>query len=166
MVTDASAVSGTHDVTIAGVDFLFVVSKTYPDIGVAFMTATGTPPAGGPTATPFKIADAGSLQLGQTLLGLYGEKQDRVGMTILSSASKLATLKSGDKSITVRTIDTGLDVPTPGAPLVTVFGDLAGISTDVSRISAKGSYVAMSDIMNAIAAGQVKGDATTTVAVQ
>jgi hypothetical protein len=104
--------------------------------------------------------------LGQTLLGLYGEKQDRVGMTILSSASKLATLKSGDKSITVRTIDTGLDVPTPGAPLVTVFGDLAGISTDVSRISAKGSYVAMSDIMNAIAAGQVKGDATTTVAVQ
>jgi hypothetical protein len=157
LVTDASAVEDVRAVTLGGTDFLYQVSRTLPDVGIALMVATGT----SPSITALKTADAGSLKLGQTVIGLYGIAEDRIGMTTIAGESKLASVKAGDTSVPVRTIDTGFSTPTPGTPLVTVFGDLVGISTSVSRASDKGAYVAMSDLAAALM-GQVKGDATST----
>lgn len=155
LVTDLMAVSGTHAVTLNNSDYWFEVSNSLPDLGIAFMTATGTVP----TVGGFKVSGTGSLKLGQTVIGLYGTVTNRIGVTTVAGSDTLATLSKGDESVRVRSIATGLGVVTPGTPLITVFGDLIGVSTSVSRASDRGSFVAMSDL---IAAGQVKGAATST----
>lgn len=159
LVTDSSAVSGTHAVTFDGDMFLYEVSNTMSEIGIAYLTATGT----APTRSAFKIADAGSLRLGQTVIGLFGEKEDRIGMTTVSGLAALATVKVGESSISVRAVATTLGAPMPGTPLITIFGDLVGISTSVSRASDRDSFVAMSDIAGSFT-GKVRGEATSTPA--
>lgn len=157
IVTDASMVSGEHAVELGGNEYRFIVSSKVPEAGIAFMTATGTPPS----VPAFKSVDAGSIKLGQTLIGLYGARSERVAMSILSGQSELVKLGKGDEASTVRALTTTVDTAlTPGTPLITIFGELAGVSTAVSRTDARGSFVAYSDITAFLAkAEQMKSEA-------
>lgn len=144
LVTDLSQVSGEHAVDIGSDTFRFVVSAKVPEAGIALMTATGT----APTVSAFKVIDAGSIKLGQTLIGLYGARSDRVAMNILSGVGELVKVGKGDSTTSVRaltttTIDSTL---TAGSPVITIFGELAGISTAVSRTDSRGAFVAYADI--------------------
>ncbi|MEK7613773.1 MAG: hypothetical protein AAB439_02800 [Patescibacteria group bacterium] len=158
LVTDASMVSGEHAVVIGGDTFRFVVSAKIPEAGIALLTATGTVPS----VSSFKSVDAGSIKLGQTLIGLYGARSDRVAMSTLSGVGELVKVGKGDAASSVRALATTVDATlTPGTPLITIFGELAGISTNVSRSDSRGSFVAYSDIASYLSK-PVAPTATTT----
>lgn len=143
LVTDLSQVSGEHAVDIGSDTFRFVVSAKVPEAGIALMTATGT----APTVSAFKVIDAGSIKLGQTLIGLYGARSDRVAMNILSGVGELVKVGKGDSTTSVRALTTTIDSTlTAGSPVITIFGELAGISTAVSRTDSRGAFVAYADI--------------------
>ncbi len=143
IVTDLSQVSGEHAVDLGPDTFRFVVSAKVPEAGIALMTATGT----APSVAPFKVIDAGSIKLGQTLIGLYGARSDRVAMNILSGVGELVKAGKGDATTSVRGLTTTIDSTlTAGAPVITIFGELAGISTLVSRTDSRGTFVAYADI--------------------
>lgn len=143
LVTDLSQVSGEHAVDIGSDTFRFVVSAKVPEAGIALMTATGT----APTVSAFKVIDAGSIKLGQTLIGLYGARSDRVAMNILSGVGELVKVGKGDSATSVRALTTTIDSTlTAGSPVITIFGELAGISTAVSRTDSRGAFVAYADI--------------------
>lgn len=143
IVTDLSQVSGEHAVDLGPDTFRFVVSAKVPEAGIALMTATGT----APSVAPFKVIDAGSIKLGQTLIGLYGARSDRVAMNILSGVGELVKAGKGDAVTSVRGLTTTIDSTlTAGAPVITIFGELAGISTAVSRTDSRGTFVAYADI--------------------
>lgn len=148
LVTDLSQVSGEHAVDIGTDTFRFVVSAKVPETGIALMTATGT----APTVSAFKVIDAGSIKLGQTLIGLYGARSDRVAMNILSGVGELVKVGKGDSATSVRALTTTIDLTlTPGSPVITIFGELAGISTVVSRTDSRGAFVAYADIASYLA---------------
>ncbi len=143
IVTDLSQVAGEHAVSIGNDDFRFVVTTKIPDAGIAFMAATGT----SPTVTPFKTVTSDSLKLGQTVIGLFGARSDRVGLSQLAGFSELAALGKGSDAVSIHALTTPLDATlTPGTPLITIFGELAGVSTAVSRAESRGAFVAYGDI--------------------
>lgn len=159
LVTDFSMVSDEHAVALGDGTFIFKVSAKIPEAGIAIMTATGTVP----TVSAFKSVDAGSLKLGQTLIGLYGARSNRVSMSILSGTGELAVIGKGDTASSVRSLTTTIDAAvTPGAPLITVFGELVGISTFASRTDTKGGFVAYSDVANILAKASEASTASST----
>lgn len=148
IATDLSVVTGEHAVDFGPETFRFVVSAKIPEAGIALMTATGS----APTIGAFKSVDASSIKLGQTLIGLYGARSDRVATSILSGVSELVKIGKGDQASSVRALTTTVDTTlTPGTPLITIFGELAGISTSVSRTDGRGTFVAYSDIASHLA---------------
>lgn len=148
IVTDASVVSGEHAVVVGGDTFRYVVSTKIPEAGIALMTATGT----APSVAPFKSVDAGSIKLGQTLIGLYGARSNRVATSILSGVGELLTIGKGEGASAIRGLTTTADETlTPGTPIITIFGELAGISTSVSRADGKDTFIAYSDIATHLA---------------
>lgn len=158
VITDSAMVSAEHTVVIGDSVFLFKVSAKIPEVGIAIMTATGT----SPSVAAFRSVDAGSLKLGQTLIGLYGARSDRVSISVLSGTGDLATLGAESAALTVRSLETSIDATlTPGTPLITIFGELVGISTAVSRADGQGGFVAYSDVA-AILAKAAEASATTT----
>lgn len=158
IVTDRTFVSDEHAVVVADGTYRFTVSATVPEAGIAILTATGTAPSAG----AFKSVDAGSLKLGQTVIGIYGARSDRVAMSVLAGTGTLAKVGTGEDVASVRGLDTTIDATlTPGAPLVTIFGELVGVSTPVSRADGKGSFIAYSDIA-AILSKSAEESATTT----
>lgn len=149
IVTDLSMVSKEHAVSIGDEFFLFSVSVKIPELGIAFMSATGTTP----TADAFKGVDVGSLKLGHTTLALFGARSNRVSTGIVSAVSSVADVKVGEEKVQVRLIETTLaDTLTPGTPLLTIFGDLAGISTNVSRADDNASFIAFGDVTTLLSA--------------
>lgn len=160
IITDLTAVAADDPrlVTFGNSMATYRVTSTFPDIGISILTATGTMP----TLTTFKTSDVSSLKLGQSVIALFGLGENRVGLSTVSGESQFAILKVGDSNVNIRTVDTTLDrTLTPGTPLITVFGDLVGISTGAARLEDQGSFVALSDVMNAITA-KAKPAATST----
>lgn len=161
IITDLTMVSNEHAVAVGDATFLFKVSAKIPEAGIAIMTATGT----APSVAVFKSIDAGSLKLGQTLIGLYGARANRVAISSLSGQGDLVLIGKGDASAPVRSIATTIDAPlTPGTPLITIFGELVGVSTGVSRADGKGTFVAYSDI--ALYLSRASSDTATTTKAQ
>ena len=155
VVTDLSMVSGEHAVELGTDAFTFIISTKVPEAGIALMTATGT----APSVTPFKTVDSGSLKLGQTLIGLYGARSDRVAMSILSGLSDLTKIGKGDSASTIRSLGTTIgETLTPGTPLITIFGELVGVSTSVSRADQRGSFVAYGDVVAHLAKPAKSGE--------
>lgn len=150
VVTDLSVVKTDHAVSIQGVGYSYKVSKTFPDVGIAVLSAEDKTKT--PNVTSFKKGDTAQLKLGQTLIGLYGTKNDRVSMTTLAARNNVATIKVDEKTeVKVQIIETTIaGVITPGSPLINIFGDLVGISTSVSRVDARGSFISFSDIASLI----------------
>lgn len=161
IVTDWSAVLDEHLVSIGAATYLYKVSSEIPEIGVAVLSAVD----GAPNVSAIKSIDSSSVKLGQTLVALYGTKSDRVSMSILSGKSDLVTLGTGDDARTTTGLVSTSDVTlTPGAPLITVYGELVGVSTSVSRKDSKGTFVAYSDIRDALQKLASTATATTTPA--
>jgi hypothetical protein len=145
LVTDLALVSKEHAVLLGDTHYQFVVSKKIPELGIAFMTATGTPPNTG----TFKGVDVSSLKLGQTVIGLYGLRSDRVALNVVSALSKAPPILINEDSIDVHFVETTIsETMTPGTPLISIFGDLIGVSTSVSREDGKGSFISYGDIVN------------------
>lgn len=143
IVTDLSRVSDEHAVSVGDGIYTYIVSKTIPELGVAFMTATGTPP----NVESFKGVGVDSINLGQTMIGLYGARSDRVAMSVVSAISDADVVEVGEESITARFVETTIgETVTAGTPLISIFGDLVGISTNVSRLDGKGSFIAFGDV--------------------
>ena len=146
VITDFGFVSGEHAVSIGGRGYSFAVSQTFPKAGVAVLTVeedTDVPGIGAVT-----IGDTSQLKLGQTLIGLYGARSDRVSMTTLAAQSALADVSIDEETtVEVELIETNINgVLTPGSPLINIFGDVVGISTNVSRLDARGSFTALGDL--------------------
>jgi len=143
IITDLSMVFDEHIIDIGGNIYHYKVSAKIPEAGIAILTATGTVPSVG----AFKTIDVGSLKLGQTLIGLYGARSDRVAISSLSGQGELTKVEKEGGALTVHSLATPIDATlTPGAPLVSIFGELVGISTSVSRFDSRGGFVAYSDI--------------------
>lgn len=143
IITDLSRVDGEHAVTLGSEEYQYVVSKTIPELGIAFMTATGT----APTAGVFKGVGVDSIKLGHTMIGLYGARSDRVAMSVVSAVSPFEDIAVGESVVPARLIETTItETVTPGTPLISIFGDLVGISTNISRIDGKSSFIAFGDI--------------------
>lgn len=149
VVTDNSRVGDEHTVSIGDEFYTYVVSKTIPELGIAFMTATGT----APTADAFKGIDVDSVKLGHTMIGLYGARSDRVAMSVVSAVSPFEDVEVGEGTVPARLIETTItETVTPGTPLISIFGDLVGVSTNVSRADGKGSFIAFGDVTAVLAA--------------
>jgi hypothetical protein len=159
IVTDLSRVSNTHTVLIGGSHYTYMVSKKIPELGIAFMSATGT----APTVNAFKGVGVDSVKLGHTVIGLYGARSDRVAMSIASAFSQAANIKVGDTTIPVRFVETTIsDSLTAGTPLISIFGDLVGVSTNVSRADGPGSFISFGDITNVLTAETKKKESENT----
>jgi len=161
IVTDSAFVSDEHAVIIGNEMYRFKVSAKIPEAGIAILTATGTVPK----VEALKSVDASSIRLGQTLIGLYGARSNRVAISILSGQGELASIGKGEAAVPVRLIATTIDgTLTPGTPLITIFGELAGISTIASRADGRGTFVAYSDI--AFYLSRASSDTATTTKAQ
>ena len=143
IVTDGSRVADEHIVSIGDEYYRYIVSSTIPELGIAFMTATGT----APTVDAFKGIGVDSVKLGHTMIGLYGARSDRVAMSVVSAVSDFEEVTVGEGTVPARLIETTIsETVTAGTPLISIFGDLVGISTGVSRTDGKGSFVAFGDV--------------------
>lgn len=155
IVTDLSRVDGERTVSIGNDSYQYIVSKTIPELGVAFMTATGT----APTADAFKGVGVDSVKLGHTMIGLYGARSDRVAMSVVSSVADFDGVVVGESTISTRLIETTIsEAVTPGTPLISIFGDLVGISTSVSRSDGKGSFISFGDVTEILSASSQVAD--------
>lgn len=144
IITDWNFVGDEHIVSLGDEAYLYAVSAEIPEVGIAILSAVD----GAPSASAFKSAKAESLKLGQTLIGLYGARSDRVAMSVLSGQSALGETKD---EVPVSALSTTIDSTiTPGTPLITIFGELVGISTSVSRAEGRGTFTAYSDIVSAL----------------
>jgi hypothetical protein len=154
LVTDSAITSKDTLVSIGGVNALFAVSRTLPDIGIAVLSPEATSTVLG---APFTVGDTSAVKLGSTVTAVLGISNERVAIGSVSAVYSLA-------SVSLRAIDTTLDASSiTGAPLVNIFGDLVGISTGVSQAAGgKGTFVSASDIIAALAAKPAA--ATTTSA--
>lgn len=79
-------------------------------------TSTGFAPVG--------MADIGKIKLGESVIRIGGVGSDSVGMGVV------ATLPTGDSS---KMIEATVSSATPGSVLVSLFGDIIGISTGSSQ---------------------------------
>jgi hypothetical protein len=157
IVTDLSQVSKEHTVSVNGEFYRYVVSAKIPELGIAFMVATGT----APTVAAFKGVDVSSIKLGQTMIGLYGARSNRVAMSVASSVADLKEVKAGDEAIQAHVIETTItETITAGTPLINIFGDLVGISTGVSRTDGKGSFISFGDVTAILNASSKAAEST------
>ncbi|XKT74186.1 MAG: hypothetical protein ACJKTH_02415 [Patescibacteria group bacterium UBA2163] len=178
VITDLSVVTGAHAVSIEGETYQYELSASIKEAGIAILSATGT----APTTEAFTSVGVSSLKLGQTLIGLYGTTIDRIAMSTLSGKATLTIVndesntpssdeEKKDTGSPIRSINATVDAAmTPGAPLITVFGELVGISTEVSREEGKGTFVAVSDISALLSksaeAARKKNETASTTAQQ
>jgi hypothetical protein len=77
-------------------------------------------------AVPAKLADASALKLGQSVIRIGGEGEDTVGTGVIAA---LPSLGSGGES---GSIEATVESSTPGAVLLTLFGEIIGITTGAS----------------------------------
>jgi len=152
VVTDLSVVEKEHLISFPAGDFVYTVAGTHASIGIAILT----PKDGRPETTGFRAGDTSSLKLGQTSIALFGTKTDRVNISSFSAFLPLAEVMRGEEKIAVRLIDTTPEaVLTPGAPLITIFGDLVGVSTNAARTAgSKSAFVSYSDIVSLVSAAR------------
>ena len=151
VVTDSASVTEDHAVSREDTFFNYTVIQEIPEVGIAVLAPLdGEESLTGPT---FSKIDTSALKLGQTLIGLYGAKSDRVSMTTLAATADLASVPVGeDAEVSVHAVETNISgTITSGAPLISIFGDLVGISTATSRADARGTFVAFGDIAALIA---------------
>lgn len=148
VIADSSVVDSDHLVTVNGVSAVYSVQAEYPEIGVALLLPKEKDKGlqGG-----FMIGATDSLKLGQTAIALLSVTNERVQIGAVSSRSALADVTRKDKGVVaVRTVDTNIaGTLVAGTPLVNIFGDLVGISTNASLT---GSFVSASDIALLLAA--------------
>lgn len=159
LVTDSAIVSKDNLIDINGVDAIFSVAQTFPEIGIAVLTPEATSTVLG---TPFTVGDTSAIKLGSTVTAILAVSNPRVAIGSVSALFPLATTaKKGSVPVAVRAVDTNLDVGTiTGAPLIDLFGNLVGISTGASQAAgSEGTFVSASDIIAALSAA-----ATTTSA--
>ena len=158
IVTDYSMVDGEHTISHRDGSYQYEVSAEFPSLGVSFMTAIEN----SPDVEALKGSDVDSVKLGQTMIGLYGARSNKVALSTVASISDLSSIEVGEGSSDVRTVDTTINVSlTPGTPLISIFGDLVGISTNVSRKEGKGSFVSFGDVTNILSL-QSESQATST----
>ncbi|PIR85094.1 hypothetical protein COU15_02445 [Candidatus Kaiserbacteria bacterium CG10_big_fil_rev_8_21_14_0_10_45_20] len=163
VITDLSiADKEEHLISFSGGDFLYTVSAEHKTIGVAVLT----PVDERPSVSGFRVGDSNSLKLGQTQIALFGLNNNKVSINSYSAQSVLTEVEVGEKKVSVRLLDTTPEAAfTPGAPLITIFGDLVGISTSVSRTEGnKSSFVSYSDIASIVSPRPQSSTATTTPA--
>jgi len=155
LVTDSAIVSKEMLVSIGGVNALFSVSRTFPDMGVAVLSPEATSTALG---APFTVGDTGAVKLGSTVTAILGVSNERVAIGSVSAVFPLTA--------SARAIDSNLSAGNiTGEPLIDIFGNLVGISTGVSHAAgAGGTFISASDIVVALSAKP--STASTTPAVK
>lgn len=152
LVTDANFVDKEHMVQIGNITDLFVVSKRFPEIGIAVLVPKATSTQ---LATPFRVGDTNSVKLGQTVVALVSVANERVSIGAVAARFAFADVKTeGKDAVSVKAIDTNISATlVPGTPLVNVFGDLVGISTAVSKAGGGlGAFISASDIVSLLSA--------------
>ncbi len=157
IITDLLMVEGVHAVSFGDGVHLYEVVEKIPEAGIAFLSATDA---------RFEIegltaADNNSLKLGQTLIGLYGARSNRVAMSTLSGTGQLTEVLKDEESLSIASVHTTINERvTPGAPLINIFGNLVGISTSVSRAESRDTFVSYSDIVFLLAESEPTPDET------
>jgi len=152
LVTDANFVDKEHLVQIGNTTDLFVVSKRFPEIGIAVLTPKATSTQ---LTNSFKVGDTNSVKLGQTVVALVSVANERVSIGSVAARFVFADIQTEEKKIvSVKAIDTNIATAlVPGTPLVNINGDLLGISTSLSKAnSGLGAFISASDIAELLAA--------------
>ena len=144
LLTDASAVTGTHAVEIGGVALTYELDTTFPEVGVAVLTLVE-----GKTPPSARIGDTAQLKLGQSVVVLPSASGARVGIGAITARYTLGRIGDGEGQVVVRAIDTNIGGKIAGgAPLLNAFGDVVGISTMLSQgpQGGVGTFVSLSDL--------------------
>src|SRR3989344_9113406 len=89
LVVDASVVSDAHLVSIGNTLAVFTVSKRFPEIGIAILTAES---ASTTLPSPFRISDIGAIKLGQTVTAIVSVTSERVAIGAVSAKVPLANV--------------------------------------------------------------------------
>lgn len=100
------------------------------------MTGTSTPKL---TALP--LADMSKLRLGQSVIRIGGRTRDSVAQGVVSS------LPQSGQSL----IESTAESVTPGSLLVTIFGELVGITTGESQAQGATSYTPVTEVAQGLA---------------
>lgn len=131
-LSDAAALAG-------GVEFDAILSDGTRVAATAVKPATSTTAVlqvavGTSTAwAPATFADHGKLRLGQSVIRIGGRGADSVATGVI------ATLPSRTPNMT-DTIEASVQSATPGSVLMTLFGEVIGITTTASLLESAGSY--------------------------
>lgn len=162
LITDSSLVSEQHMISIGTQSMLMKVRTKYPEVGIAVMI----PAAEGVTAPAgLRIADVAQVKLGQSVVALPSASGTRVGIGAVTARYNLGKVVKDKDEVTVRAVDTSVSGKiTPGAPVLSAFGDVIGIATGISQGPSGGAstFVALSDLAPLIFG--VKGTTTPAVA--
>jgi S1-C subfamily serine protease len=145
LLTDSSSVSDDeHVVVYDATSTIYTVKKRFTDVGVAVMS-----PKNSLSLPGFKISDADSVKLGQSVIALPSAFKTRVGIGSVTARYPIAHIVSGTDDTAIRAIETNISgTITAGAPLVTVSGDVIGIATGISQGDAGSSstFISLSDL--------------------
>ena len=148
LITDRTISDGEHLVAMGNALHLFIVTDRFNEIGIAILSLVSTSTN---LSNTFKVGDTQAVKLGQTAVALTSVTQEKVAIGAVTSKQPFGevTGKSG-VPMSVRTIDTNIITSlVPGVPLVNVFGDLVGISTQ--SLSGTGSFISASDVIALLA---------------
>lgn len=104
--------------------------------GVVFFKPTLDDKTKAPVFVPATVADVGALKLGQTVISLSGEKVSVATGIVSSLYPSGATSVASSTSVTLIQTDIRGGEKNPGAILVNLSGDVVGIRTTSSGVSA------------------------------
>lgn len=158
ILTDSASVDDEpHLVVFDATSTVYMVKHRLPGVGVAVLA----PRSGAGVQIVFRVADAGTIKLGQFVVALSSVTGTRVGIGSVSGKYTLARIDNDGDVFVVRAIDTNISGKVPvGTPLINMFGDVVGIATSISQgdSGGAGTFVAISDIVPLFAG--VKGTST------
>ncbi|MBU6310336.1 S1C family serine protease [Patescibacteria group bacterium] len=141
LITDAALVTGTHAVEVGDIVYVYAVDRTIDELGLAVLVPTD---GKGPPA--LRVGSTADLRLGQSVVALPSASGARVGIGAMTARYTFARI--GTDAVAVRAIDTNIGGRIlGGAPLITAFGDVVGISTSLAQgpQGGVGTFISLSD---------------------
>ncbi len=144
ILTASAVVDKEHLVSFGRGSEVFVVRERYPEIGIAVLA----PKSASSTVSAFRVADSGGLKLGQSGIAVVSVTSERVALGAVSAKTARLDVSLKDKDpLSVRLIETSVTAALlPGAPLVSIFGDLIGVYTSASGAEGRGTFISASDV--------------------
>ncbi len=119
---------------------------------VLFRLKDGIPDEEKKTLVPAVFGNSDTLQLGQTVIAITGAERDTVAVGRVTALRRDVSIQGSSGSLTVIETDIPSKDPTPGAPLVSLSGQIVGFDTMDDVFGQGSTFAPMSVVVSALSA--------------